>query len=133
MVCKVLVLLLLYLTHVILGHECLYLARALGNTWGVTLSSGRLGPPLSTNGRGTTQAVTTMGRTIHHSRGHTAEILQAHSDGWHRGGERMEYRAPQEVLPLVIPQKSRGKVVLCNQKVSSSIKLSSSKGIQTLD
>jgi hypothetical protein len=36
MVSKVLVLLLLHLTHVILGHECLYLARALGNTWGVT-------------------------------------------------------------------------------------------------
>jgi hypothetical protein len=79
------------------------------------------------------QAVTNMGRTINRSRGHTAGILLAYSDGRHRSGELMEYRAPQKFLPLVIPQKPRGRVVRCNQKVSSSIKLSSSKGVQVLD
>jgi hypothetical protein len=97
------------------------------------LYSRRLGPLPSTNGGGTAQAITTMGRVVRRGRGHTAGILSAYSDGRHQGGELMEYRAPQKVLPLVIPQKSRGQVVLCNQKVSSSIKLSSSKGIQALD
>jgi hypothetical protein len=97
------------------------------------LCGGRLGPPPSTNGGGTAQAITTMGRTIRRGRGHTAGILSAYLDGRHRGGELMEYRAPQKILPLVIPQKSREQVVLYNQMVSSSIKLSSSKGIQALD
>jgi hypothetical protein len=29
--------------HVIIGHSCMYWARALGNTWGVTLPISRLG------------------------------------------------------------------------------------------
>jgi hypothetical protein len=70
------------------------------------LRSRRLGPPPSTNRRGTAQTVTTMGRTVCHGRGHTAGILPDYSDGWHRSGEFMEYRAPQKILPLAIPQNS---------------------------
>ena len=58
------------------------------------LCSGRLGPPLSTNGGGTTQAITTMGRVVHRSRGHTVGILPAYSDGWYQSEELMECRAP---------------------------------------
>jgi hypothetical protein len=54
------------------------------------LRSGRLGPPPSADGGGTTQTITTVGRVVHHHRGHTTEILPAHSDGRHRSGEFME-------------------------------------------
>jgi hypothetical protein len=52
---------------------------------------GRLGPPLSSNEGGATQVVTTMGRVIHRSRGHTAGIISAYSDGWYRSAELMKY------------------------------------------
>jgi hypothetical protein len=42
-----------------------------------------------------------MGRAIHGVGGHSARIISAYSNGWHESGEFMEYRAPQEVLPLV--------------------------------
>jgi hypothetical protein len=41
-----------------------------------------------------TQAVTTMGRTVHRSRGHTAEIKSTYSDGRYRSGELMEHITP---------------------------------------
>jgi hypothetical protein len=41
-----------------------------------------------------------MGRAIHGVGGHSARIISAYSNGWHGSGEFMEYRAPQEVLPL---------------------------------
>jgi hypothetical protein len=52
-----------------------------------------------------TQAITTMGRTVHHIRGHMARIISTYSDGRHRSGELMEHRTPQKVLPLAMPQK----------------------------
>jgi hypothetical protein len=55
------------------------------------LCSGRLGPPSSSNGGGATQAVPTMGRTVHRSRGHTAGIISTYSDERHRSGELMEH------------------------------------------
>jgi hypothetical protein len=70
------------------------------------LCSGRLGPPPSTNGGGMTQNVTTLGRTVHRGRSHTARILPAYSDGRHQSGELMEHRALKKILPLAIPQKS---------------------------
>jgi hypothetical protein len=42
-----------------------------------------------------------MGRAIHGVGGHSTRIISAYSNGWHGSGEFMEYRAPQEVLPLV--------------------------------
>jgi hypothetical protein len=41
-----------------------------------------------------------MGRAIHGVGGHSARIISAYSNGWHGSMEFMEYRAPQEVLPL---------------------------------
>jgi hypothetical protein len=41
-----------------------------------------------------------MGGVIHSVGGHSARIISAYSNGWHRSREFMEYRAPQEVLPL---------------------------------
>jgi hypothetical protein len=41
-----------------------------------------------------------MGRAIHGVEGHSARIIPAYSNGWHRSREFMEYRAPHEVLPL---------------------------------
>jgi hypothetical protein len=41
-----------------------------------------------------------MGRAIHGGEGHSARIILAYSNGWHRSREFMEYRARQEVLPL---------------------------------
>jgi hypothetical protein len=41
-----------------------------------------------------------MGRAIHGIGGHSARIISAYSNGWHKSGEFMEYRASQEVLPL---------------------------------
>jgi hypothetical protein len=41
-----------------------------------------------------------MGRAIHGVGGHSARIISAYSNGWHGSREFMEYRAPQEVLPL---------------------------------
>jgi hypothetical protein len=69
------------------------------------LCSGRLGPPPNSNGGGTTQAITAMGRTVHRSGGHTAGIISTYSDGRHRSGELVEHRTPQKVLPLEMPQK----------------------------
>jgi hypothetical protein len=46
-----------------------------------------------------------MGRTICSSRGHSARIISAYSNGWHENREFMEYRASQEVLPLARFQK----------------------------
>jgi hypothetical protein len=69
------------------------------------LCSGRLGPPPNSYWGGTTQAVTTMGGTVHHNRGHTAGIISTYSDGRHRSGKLMEHRAPQKVLPLAMPHK----------------------------
>jgi hypothetical protein len=54
---------------------------------------------------GTTQAVTTMGRTVYRIRGHTTGIISAYSDGRHRSGELVDHRTPQKVLTLVRPQK----------------------------
>jgi hypothetical protein len=96
------------------------------------LCIGRLGPPLSTNGGGTTQTVATVGRTIHRCRGYTTGILPTHSDGRHWSGEFMEYWAPQEILPLAIPQNSWGRVIFCKQKVLSSIKSPFSKAYKFL-
>jgi hypothetical protein len=45
------------------------------------LCGGRFGPPPSANGGGTPQAIATMGRVIHRSRGHTTGILPAYSNG----------------------------------------------------
>jgi hypothetical protein len=42
-----------------------------------------------------------MGGAIHSVGGHSARIIPAYSNGWHGRREIMEYRAPQEVLPLV--------------------------------
>jgi hypothetical protein len=75
-----------------------------------------------------TQAVTTMGRIVHRSRGHTTGIISTYSDGWHRSGEHLRKFYPYRCL-----KNPQIKVVLCNQKISSSIKLSFSKGVQTLD
>jgi hypothetical protein len=41
-----------------------------------------------------------MGRAIHGVEGHSTRIISVHSNGWHGNREFMEYRAPQEVLPL---------------------------------
>ena len=41
-----------------------------------------------------------MGRAIHGVGGYSAKIILAYSNGWHGSREFMEYRAPQEVLPL---------------------------------
>jgi hypothetical protein len=41
-----------------------------------------------------------MGRAIHGVEGHSARIISAYSNGWHGSREFLEYRAPQEVLPL---------------------------------
>jgi hypothetical protein len=60
-----------------------------------------------TGGR-TAQTVTTMGRTIHSSRSHSAWIISSHSNGRHGNWELMEHRASQEVLPLAISQKLLG-------------------------
>jgi hypothetical protein len=38
-------------------------------------------------------------------RGHSARIIPAYSNGWHKSGELMEHRAPQKVLSLAKPQK----------------------------
>jgi hypothetical protein len=58
------------------------------------LCSGRLGPSPNSNGGGTTQAVTTMGRTVHRIKGHTTGIISAYSDGRQRSGELVEHRTP---------------------------------------
>jgi hypothetical protein len=42
-----------------------------------------------------------MGGVIHSVGGHSTRIISAYSNGWHGRREIMEYRAPQEVLPLV--------------------------------
>jgi hypothetical protein len=41
-----------------------------------------------------------MGRAVHGVGGHSARIISAYSNGWHESRKFMEYRAPQEVLPL---------------------------------
>jgi hypothetical protein len=41
-----------------------------------------------------------MGRAIHGVGGHSTRIISAYSNGWHKSMEFLEYRAPQEVLPL---------------------------------
>jgi hypothetical protein len=41
-----------------------------------------------------------MGGAIHSVGGHSVRIISTYSNGWHRSREFMEYRAPQEVLPL---------------------------------
>jgi hypothetical protein len=46
------------------------------------------------------QIVTTMGRAICSSGGHSARIISTYLNGWHGNREFMEYRASQEVLPL---------------------------------
>jgi hypothetical protein len=46
------------------------------------------------------QIIAAIGRAIHGVGGHSARIISAYSKGWHGSGEFMEYRAPQEVLPL---------------------------------
>jgi hypothetical protein len=73
------------------------------------LRSGRPRPPPNSNGGGTTQTVTTMGRTIHSSRSHSAWIISSHSNGRHEIWELMEHRTSQEVLPLAISQKLLGR------------------------
>jgi hypothetical protein len=45
------------------------------------------------------QVVTTMGRDVHHSRGHTARIISTYSDGQHRSGELVEHRTPRKFYP----------------------------------
>jgi hypothetical protein len=52
------------------------------------------------------QAITTMGRTVHHIRGHAAGIIPAYSDGRHRSGELVEHRTPQKILSLARSQNS---------------------------
>jgi hypothetical protein len=47
-----------------------------------------------------TQIIAAMGGAIHSVRGHSARIISSYSNGWHESREFMEYRAPQEVLPL---------------------------------
>jgi hypothetical protein len=47
------------------------------------------------------QIIAVMGRVVHGVGGHSARIISAYSNGWHESREFMEYRAPQEVLPLV--------------------------------
>jgi hypothetical protein len=64
------------------------------------LHSGRLGPSPNSNGRRTAQIIAAMGRAVHGVEGHSARIISAYSNGWHGSREFMEYRAPQEVLPL---------------------------------
>jgi transposase InsO family protein len=76
---------------------------------GTILCSGRSRPPPNSNGGGTTQVVTLMGRTIHSSRSHSAGIISSHSDGRHRNWELLEYRTPQEVLSLAVFQKLSGR------------------------
>jgi hypothetical protein len=49
-----------------------------------------------------------MGRAICSSRGHSARIISAYSNGCHGNREFMEYRASQEVLPLARFQKAIG-------------------------
>jgi hypothetical protein len=41
-----------------------------------------------------------MGGAFHSVGGHSTRIISAYSNGWHGSREFMEYRAPQEVLPL---------------------------------
>jgi hypothetical protein len=73
------------------------------------LLSGRFRPPPNSNGGRTTQVVTLMGGTIHSSRSHSAGIISSNSDGRHRNWELLEYRTPQEVLPLAEFQKLSGR------------------------
>jgi hypothetical protein len=73
------------------------------------LFSGRSRPPPNSNGGGTAQVITLMGRTIHSSRSHSAGIISSHSNGRHRNWELLEYRTPQEVLSLAVFQKLSGR------------------------
>jgi hypothetical protein len=73
------------------------------------LFSGRSRPPPNSNGGRTAQVVAFMGRTIHSSRNHSAEIISSHSNGRHRNWELLEYRTPREVLPLAVFQKLLGR------------------------
>jgi hypothetical protein len=41
-----------------------------------------------------------MGGAIHSVGGHSARIISAYSNGWQGSREFVEYRTPQEVLPL---------------------------------
>jgi hypothetical protein len=56
-----------------------------------------------------TQVVALMGRTVHSSRSHSAGVISCDSDGRHRNRELLEYRTPQEVLPLAEFQKLSGR------------------------
>jgi hypothetical protein len=60
----------------------------------------RFGPSPNSNRRRMAQTIAAMGGAIHSVGGHSARIISTYSNGWHRSREFMEYRAPQEVLPL---------------------------------
>jgi hypothetical protein len=71
--------------------------------------SGRPRPPANSYGGRAAQTVTTMGRTVHSSRSHSAWIISYHSNGRHGNWELMEHRTSQKVLPLALSQKLLGR------------------------
>jgi hypothetical protein len=73
-----------------------------------------------------------MGRAIHGIEGHLARIISAYSNGWHRSGKFMEYRASQEVLSLARLQKLSEQRCTLELENTSSIKDFILKGIQTI-
>ena len=77
------------------------------------LFSRRPRPPPNSNGGGTAQVITLMGRTLHGSRSHSARIVSSHSDGWHRSWELLEHRTPQKVLSLAVLQNCWDDDVFC--------------------
>ena len=74
-------------------------------------------PPPNSNGGGTAQVVTLMGRAFHSIRGHSARIVSSHSDGWHRSWELLEYRTPQKVLSLAVSQNCWDNDVICKVEI----------------